>query len=517
MTAPARSAPPTLALVNVSKSFGAVRALQDVTLELHAGEVHALAGENGAGKSTVVKTFAGVHRPDAGEVRVDGAAVAFGGPADAQAAGVAVIYQEPTLFPDLSVAENIFMGRQPRTGRLFAGRGRIDRRAMHAETARLFERLGVPLDPRRPARGLSIADQQVVEIAKAISRDARVLIMDEPTAALTGQEVARLFAVTRTLRDQGCAVLFISHRLEEIFELCRRVTTLRDGGLVGTDLVADLTPDDLVRRMVGRDLDALYPKQDVTPGEVALKVRRLTREGAFTDVSFDVRRGEIVALAGLVGAGRSEVARALFGVDRWDAGTVEVDGRALPPGSPTAAMAAGLALVPEDRRQQGLVMDMSIERNMGLTRLKALRRETGRGGLISRRVERDRAADWGLRLRLKYSRLTDAVGVLSGGNQQKVVLAKWLATEPAVLIVDEPTRGIDVGTKAEVHRLLSDLAARDLAVLMISSDLPEVLGMADRVLVMHEGRLTAEIPRADATEETVMAAATGRTGAGKAA
>ncbi|MFI0483321.1 sugar ABC transporter ATP-binding protein [Actinomadura sp. 9N215] len=512
MSAPARSAPPTLALVNVSKSFGAVRALQGVTLELRAGEVHALAGENGAGKSTVVKTFAGVHRPDAGEVRVDGAPVAFGGPADAQAAGVAVIYQEPTLFPDLSVAENIFMGRQPR-GPL----GRVDRRAMHAETATLFGRLGVALDPRQPARGLSIADQQVVEIAKAISRDARVLIMDEPTAALTGQEVARLFAVTRTLREQGCAVLFISHRLEEIFELCQRVTTLRDGAYVGTDPTADITPDDLVRRMVGRDLDALYPKQDVTPGEVALKVSRLTREGAFTDVSFEVRRGEIVALAGLVGAGRSEVARAVFGVDRWDAGGVEVAGRALPPGSPTAAMSAGLALVPEDRRQQGLVMDMSIERNMGLTRLKALRRETGRGGLISRRVERDRAADWGLRLQLKYARLSDAVGVLSGGNQQKVVLAKWLATEPTVLIVDEPTRGIDVGTKAEVHRLLSELAARDLAVLMISSDLPEVLGMADRVLVMHEGRLTAEIPRADATEESVMAAATGRAGTGKAA
>ena len=512
MGAPGRSAPPTLALVNVSKSFGAVRALQGVTLELHAGEVHALAGENGAGKSTVVKTFAGVHRPDAGEVRVDGEPVAFHGPADAQAAGVAVIYQEPTLFPDLSVAENIFMGRQPR-GAL----GRIDRRAMHAETARLFERLGVALDPQQPARGLSIADQQVVEIAKAISRDARVLIMDEPTAALTGQEVARLFAVTRNLQEHGCAVLFISHRLEEIFELCRRVTTLRDGAYVGTDMVAGITPDDLVRRMVGRDLDALYPKQDVTPGEVALKVSRLTREGAFTDVSFEVRRGEIVALAGLVGAGRSEVARAVFGVDRWDAGTVEVGGRALPAGSPTAAMSAGLALVPEDRRQQGLVMDMSIERNMGLTQLRTLRRETGRGGLISRKVERDRAADWGLRLQLKYARLSDAVGVLSGGNQQKVVLAKWLATEPAVLIVDEPTRGIDVGTKAEVHRLLSELAAQDLAVLMISSDLPEVLGMADRVLVMHEGRLTAEIARADATEESVMAAATGRPGTGKAA
>ncbi|WP_217998707.1 sugar ABC transporter ATP-binding protein [Actinomadura rubrobrunea] len=491
----------------MSKSFGAVRALQGVTIELHAGEVHALAGENGAGKSTVVKTFAGVHRPDSGEVRVDGRPVTFHGPADAQAAGVAVIYQEPTLFPDLSVAENIFMGRQPRTRF-----GRIDRRAMHAEAARLFERLGVALDPQQPARGLSIADQQVVEIAKAISREARVLIMDEPTAALTGQEVARLFAVTRTLRDQGCAVLFISHRLEEIFAICQRVTTLRDGTYVGTEDVADLTPDDLVQRMVGREVAALYPKQHVEPGEVALKVSRLTREGVFTDVSFEVRRGEIVALAGLVGAGRSEVARAIFGVDRWDAGSVEVNGRRLPPASPTAAMAAGLALVPEDRRQQGLVMDMSIERNMGLTQLRRLRRLTGRGPLISRRVERDRAADWALRLQLKYARLSDAVGVLSGGNQQKVVLAKWLATEPSVLIVDEPTRGIDVGTKAEVHRLLSELAAEDLAILMISSDLPEVLGMADRVLVMHEGRLTAEIPRAEATEETVMAAATGRDG-----
>ncbi|MWA00986.1 ATP-binding cassette domain-containing protein [Actinomadura sp. LD22] len=512
MSAPGRSTPPTLALVNVSKSFGAVRALQGVTLELHAGEVHALAGENGAGKSTVVKTFAGVHRPDAGEVRVDGEPVVFNGPADAQAAGVAVIYQEPTLFPDLSVAENIFMGRQPR-----AGLGRIDRRTVHAETAKLFERLGVALDPQQPARGLSIADQQVVEIAKAISRDARVLIMDEPTAALTGQEVARLFNVTRTLREQGCAILFISHRLEEIFEICQRVTTLRDGTYIGTDKVEDLTADDLVRRMVGRDLDALYPKQDVTPGEVALKVSRLTREGAFTDVSFQVRRGEIVALAGLVGAGRSEVARAIFGVDRWDAGDVEVAGRKLPPGSPTAAMSAGLALVPEDRRQQGLVMDMSIERNMGLTQLRSLRKETGRGPLISHKVERNRAADWALRLQLKYARLSDTVGVLSGGNQQKVVLAKWLATEPTVLIVDEPTRGIDVGTKAEVHRLLSELAAQDLAVLMISSDLPEVIGMADRVLVMHEGRLTAEIARADATEESVMAAATGRAGTGKAA
>jgi rhamnose transport system ATP-binding protein len=497
--------PPILALEHVSMAFGAVRALQDVSLDLREGEIHALAGENGAGKSTLVKILAGVHRPDEGSVLLDGRPREFRGPGDAQQAGVAVIYQEPTLFPDLSVAENIFMGRQPR-----ARLGRIDRRALRGSTRALFERLGVTLDPDRPARGLSIADQQIVEIAKALSRDARVLIMDEPTAALSGNEVARLFTVARTLRDQGCALLFISHRLEEIFELCTRVTTLRDGRLIATEDLADLTPDHLVQRMVGRELDTLYPKQDTTPGEPVLEVTRLTREGVFTDVSFDVRAGEIVALAGLVGAGRSEVARAVFGVDRYDAGTVTVGGRRLPGGSPTAAMSAGIALVPEDRRQQGLVMDGSIERNIGLTTLRTLRRGPAYGPIVSRKAERDRAADWAIRLRLKYARLSDAVGVLSGGNQQKVVLAKWLSTSPDVLIVDEPTRGIDVGTKAEVHRLLSELAGEGLAVLMISSDLPEVLGMADRVLVMHEGRLAAEIPRAEATEETVMAAATGR-------
>ncbi|MEV7968592.1 sugar ABC transporter ATP-binding protein [Sphaerisporangium sp. NPDC088356] len=490
-----------LALRQVSKSFGAVRALRGVSLELFAGEAHALAGENGAGKSTLVKTLTGVHRPDEGEVLLDGRPVEFDGPAAAQEAGVAVIYQEPTLFPDLSVEENIFMGRQPR-----ARFGRIDRRTVRREATELFRRLGVALDPARPARGLSIADQQLVEIAKALSREARVLIMDEPTAALSGNEVARLFSVVEALREHGCAVLFISHRLDEIFELCRSVTTLRDGAWVASEHISGLTPDDLVRRMVGRHLDTLYPKQETTPGEVALTVSRLTREGVFTDISFEVRRGEIVALAGLVGAGRSEVARAIFGVDRWDAGSVEVGGRRLPAGSPAAAMAAGLALVPEDRRQQGLVMDLSIERNIALTGLRSVRR----GPVVSRAAERDRARDWATRLQLKFTRLGDAVNVLSGGNQQKVVLAKWLATDPAVLIVDEPTRGIDIGTKAEVHRLLSELAGRGIAVLMISSDLPEVLGMADRVLVMHEGRLTAEIARELATEESVMTAATGR-------
>jgi rhamnose transport system ATP-binding protein len=503
MTHPEPDVVPVLALEGVSKSFGAVRALRGVSLQLFAGEAHALAGENGAGKSTLIKALAGVHRPDEGTVLLDGEPVVFHGPADARDAGVAVIYQEPTLFPDLSVAENIFMGRQPRRSL-----GRVDHRAVRGATADLFRRLGVDLDPDQPARGLSIADQQLVEIAKALSFDARVLIMDEPTAALTGSEVARLFGVVRTLREEGAAILFISHRLEEVFALCQRVTTLRDGAWIASEPVEDLSEDDLIRRMVGRDLDELYPKTPAEVGEVALSVRRLTREGVFTDVSFEVRSGEIVGLAGLVGAGRSEVARAVFGVDRWDGGEVEVAGKPLKPGAPSLAMAAGLALVPEDRRAQGLVMGMSIERNIGLTGLRA----TSRAGVMNRGSERSRAVDWAVRLQVKYARLADVVGTLSGGNQQKVVLAKWLATTPTVLIVDEPTRGIDVGTKAEVHRLLSQLAGQGVAVLMISSDLPEILGMADRVLVMHEGRIAAEIPRAEATEQSVVAAATGVTG-----
>jgi rhamnose transport system ATP-binding protein len=497
---------PLLALEHAAKSFGSVRALEDGSIELHAGEAHGLVGENGAGKSTLVKILAGVHRPDSGRLLFQGRELRLHGPADARAAGIAVIYQEPTLFPDLSVAENIFMGRQP----LAAGR-RIDARAMRDQVEALMRRLGVPLDPSRPARGLSIADQQIVEIAKALSFEARVIVMDEPTAALSGTEVERLFTVARTLQDHGAAVLFISHRLDEVFALCQRVTVMRDGRQVFSGPLEGLSTDDLVRRMVGRELDTLYPKQPATRGDLALSVRRLTREGVFTDVSFDVHHGEIVGLAGLVGAGRSEVARAAFGIDRRDAGEVVVEGRRLPPASPTAAMAAGMGFVPEDRREQGLVMDLSIARNASLASLGRLRR----GLLIRDADERRLAADWATRLRLKYARLGDPVSSLSGGNQQKVVLSKWLARRPTVLIVDEPTRGIDVGAKAEVHRLLSDLAGQGVAVLMISSELPEILGMADRVLVMHEGRLTAELSRQEATEERVMFAATGHVADGE--
>jgi rhamnose transport system ATP-binding protein len=491
---------PLLVLDRAAKRFGAVHALADGSVTLYPGEAHALLGENGAGKSTLVKILAGVHRPDSGTLLIEGRPVVFSGPADSRAAGVSIIYQEPTLFPDLTVAENIFMGRQPRR----AGR-RIDRGAMNRAAAEVFARLGVRLDPQRQARGLSVADQQIVEIAKALSLDAKVLVMDEPTAALTAVEVERLFDVMRTLREQGAAVLFISHRLEEVFASCQRVTVMRDGRFVSTAPIGEVTVDSVIRSMVGRDLDALFPKTRTAPGEVVLEVEHLTREGVFEDIGFRVRGGEIVALAGLVGAGRSEVARAVFGIDRRDAGTVRVRGRQLPNGVPAAAMAAGVALVPEDRRQQGLVMDMAIDRNIALASLPRLRRL----GLIRRGAERELASDWAGRLQLKFGRMGDPVATLSGGNQQKAVLGKWLARGPSLLIIDEPTRGIDVGTKAEVHRILDGLVAEGMAVLMISSELPEVLGMADRVLVLHEGRITAELSRAEADEDTIMRAATG--------
>ncbi len=493
---------PLLALERATKSFGPVRALVDAQVTLYPGEAHALVGENGAGKSTLVKILAGVHQPDSGRLLIGGEPTVFNGPAAARGAGVSIIYQEPTLFADLTVAENIYIGRQPtRAGR------RIDRSAMNDATEELFARLGVRLDPQRIARGLSVADQQIVEIAKALSLNANVLVMDEPTAALTSVEVDRLFEVVRTLRAQGAAVLFISHRLEEVFGNCQRITIMRDGQFVRTAPIEEVTVDEVIRSMVGRELATLFPKTPTEPGEVVLQVEHLSRDQVLRDISFTVRRGEIVALAGLVGAGRSEVARAIFGIDRRSAGTVRMTGRPLPNGAPLAAMAAGVALVPEDRRQQGLVMELGIDRNLALASLSRLRRF----GLIRRRDERSLTAQWAQRLQLKFGRLGNAVATLSGGNQQKVVLGKWLARDPSLLIIDEPTRGIDVGTKSEVHRILDELVSRGMAVLMISSELPEVLGMADRVLVMHEGRISAEFSRAEATEDAIMRAATGQT------
>ena len=488
-----------LELRDVAKSFGSVTALRSGSLTVERGSIHALVGENGAGKSTLVKIVAGVHRRDSGVFRFKGEDVDFGSTAESKAAGIAVIYQEPTLFPDLSVTENIFMGRQ------LLGRGRrIDRAAMYAEASAIFERLGVRLDPRRIARGLSIADQQIIEIAKAISLDASLLIMDEPTAALSGVEVERLFAVARSLRDEGRGLVFISHRFEEVFDLCDTVTVMRDGDYISTDTIAETTVDQIVARMVGREVSDLFPKTPAPLGDVVLEVEGLSSAGVFHDVGFQVRAGEIVALAGLVGAGRSEIARAVFGVDRYDAGSVRLQGRPVPPHNVSAAIRAGMAFVPEDRRKQGLVTDGSVARNIAAV----VRGGLTKAGLLTSASENAAARPWAGRLEVKTSALDMAAATMSGGNQQKVVIAKWLATDPTLLIIDEPTRGIDVGTKAEVHRLLSDLAGQGLAILMISSELPEVLGMADRVLVVCEGQITADIERADATPEKVMHAAT---------
>lgn len=493
---------PPLILEHATKSFGAVHALVDGNIELHWGETHGLVGENGAGKSTLVKILAGVHMPDSGRLLVNGREMRLDGPAASRAAGIAVIHQEASVFPDLSVAENVFIGREPlRSGR------RIDFKTMNEEIAVIVERLGVRLDPRRIAKGLSVADQQIMEIAKALSLNASIIVMDEPTAALSAHEVNRLFEIVELLRRDGRAVLFISHRLQEVFDICQRVTVMRDGCHVFTKPLAGLVADDLVQAMVGREVVDRAAGGSQQIGDVVLAVEHLSREGVFTDVSFTVRSGEIVVLAGLVGSGRSEVARAIFGIDRRDAGSVSINGRPLRAGSPIDAIAAGIGFVPEDRRQQGLVMAMAIDRNIALASHDHLKRK----GLIWGALERSFAADWASRLRLKYGKLGGNASTLSGGNQQKLVLAKWLGRNPSLLIIDEPTRGIDVATKAEVHRLLERLAAEEgVAVLMISSELPEVLRMGNRTLVMREGRLVAEFSHSEVSEERIVAAATGQ-------
>lgn len=488
-----------LSVEDAAKNFGGVKALVRAGLTLFPYEIHALLGENGAGKSTLLKTLAGVHRLDAGSITLNGKAFVQGSTRLAREQGIAVIYQEPNLFPDLTLAENVFAGRQP------IKNGSVDWKFMENESRQLFSQLGVTLNPLSRARGLSIADQQIVEIAKAISTQANVIVMDEPTAALSSKEVERLFSVARKLRNQGCAVVFVSHRLDEVFALCDRITIMRDGSTVSSAVISEIDEPQVIRAMVGRDVSELFPKMDAKIGEVVLDVQNLSRDGQFEDVSFSVRAGEIVALAGLVGSGRSEVARAIFGVDSYDAGSISVNGAALKAGSPLEAMSAAIALVPEDRRQQGLFMPTSIAKNAAITMLASIRK----GFILRASAERKIADQWTKILQTKYASIDDPVERLSGGNQQKVVLAKWLATNPLLLIVDEPTRGIDVGTKSEVHKLLSQKAQEGLAVLMISSELPEVLGMADRVLIMREGHIVREFSRQEATSENVIAAATG--------
>jgi rhamnose transport system ATP-binding protein len=492
---------PIVELVGISKRFGVVHALQNVDLNLFPGEVHALVGENGAGKSTLVKILAGIHRPDTGVVKVGGEMVELRSPTQAQDLGIAVVQQEPMLFPDLDVAENVFMGRHPRDR--FR---RVDWKRMYREVDQLLASLDVSLSSHAPVQGLSVAEQQLVEIAKALSLQARVLVLDEPTAALSSHEVDELFAIVKQLREREVAVLFVSHRLDEVFTIADRLTVFRDGTHIITAPVSQMNTEEMIKHMVGRELSNLFPKGEAEIGEVVLEVRQLTRPGVFADVNFQLRRGEILGFAGLVGAGRTEVERVLFGIDRAESGEIWLKGKKVRIRSPKRAMDYGIAYVPEDRHQHGLVMNFSIASNVTL----AILQQVSRLGLLDPRRERKIASAYSSQLNVRSAGVEQLVNALSGGNQQKVVLGKWLATNPSVLILDEPTRGIDVGAKAEVHRIISDLAARGLAIILISSELPEVLAMADRVIVLHEGRVTGTFARSEATQERVMFAATGQ-------
>jgi ABC-type sugar transport system ATPase subunit len=487
-----------LALTGISKSFPGVRALSEISFDVRPGEVHALLGENGAGKSTLIKIMSGVYQPDAGSMALDGRPVAFGSPQEAQAAGITTIYQELLLFPELSVAENIFMGHAPK-GHI----GAIDWRTMRERARELLASLDIrDLDVTQLVGSLSVGNRQRVEIAKALSHNARVLIMDEPTAALTEHDVERLFAIVRLLRARGVGIIYISHRLEEVFLLADRVTVLRDGEFVATKRVTETDHGDLVEMMVGRRIDALFPKAEAKLGETVLELGEVVRKPMTRGITLALCAGEILGIAGLVGSGRSELAEIIFGITPAESGTIRVDGRVVTIRSPSDAKHLGIAYVPEDRGRQGLVRPMSIFENVSLASLARVSRRS----FIDRRAEAGLAEESVQQFRIRASGISQIVGKLSGGNQQKVGLSKWLATNPRILIMDEPTRGIDVGAKAEIHRLMSELAGKGMAILMISSELPEVLGMSDRVLVMRAGSIVAEFTRSEATQAKVAAA-----------
>jgi len=493
---------PLLELRNISKSFPGVKALDSVRLALHPGEVTALVGENGAGKSTLVKIMTGIYQPDAGEIRLDGNKIALPSPEVAFAAGITAIHQETVLFEELSVAENIFLGHQPRR----AG-GLIDWPGMRALTRRLLARLDVEIDPATPLKRLSIAQRHMVGIARALSVDARIVIMDEPTAALSRREIEDLYGIIRSLKAEGKAILFISHKFDEIFAIADRWTVFRDGRTIGEGLMRDVDQDRLVTMMVGRTIEQFYPKRPVPIGDVVLEVDGLSHPTEFEDITFSLRRGEILGFYGLVGAGRSEVMQALFGITRPSRGRVRVEGREITIRRPRDAIRAGIVYVPEDRGLQGAILPLPIVQNITLPQLDHISRQ----GFLDMAREFVLARQYGERLQVKASNWSQPVDQLSGGNQQKVVIAKWLATRPRVIIVDEPTKGIDVGSKAAVHDFIVELAGQGLAVVMVSSELPEVMGMADRIAVMHEGHIRHVFGREEATPEAIVTAATGAT------
>jgi ABC-type sugar transport system ATPase subunit len=494
---------PILEAENIDKRFPGVHALDNVSLTITPGEVHAVVGENGAGKSTLMKILAGAYGPDRGTIRIDGEAVTIENPRAAQDLGIITIYQELSLVDALSVGENVFLGDLPtRSG----GSWRVDWPTVWSRAAELLERVGLRIRPQTRVRDLSVAQKQMVEIARALARNVRVLILDEPTSSLTERETEKLFEIISQLRNRGVGIIYISHRLGEVFRIAQQVTVLRDGIVVGSLPVRDASEDLLVRMMVGRDLARLFTEARASDAPVRLEVRGLSRRGVLHDVSLSLRGGEIVGLAGLVGAGRTELARCLFGADSISEGEILLDGAKVDIRSPGHAVDLGIALVPEDRKLQALVLGMGVRENLSLPVLDRL----GSPLVPSRRRERALASDYINSLRIRTPHMEQRVSALSGGNQQKVVIARWLATKPKVLILDEPTRGIDVGAKAEVHALIARLAEQGVAILMISSELPEILGMSHRILVMRSGRIVADIPREDATEELIMAAATGQ-------
>ncbi len=491
---------PLLEMQGIVKSFPGVRALTGVDLDVRPGEVVALLGENGAGKSTLIKVLGGAHRPDSGSIEIDGTAIEIHSPLDSQRAGVSIIYQEFNLVPAMTARENIFLGQEPARASL------IPVATERRRANELFERIGVQLDPSELIRNLTVAQQQVVEIAKALALESRLIVMDEPSAALSPREVEGLFRIIRELKSQGIGIVYVSHRLVEIFEIADRVTVLRDGGLVGTKPIGELTRDSLIEMMVGRKLENEFPKREARPPldkstANGLSVRGLTRKPVVRDVSLDVRRGEIVALTGLIGAGRTETARLVFGADRMESGTVSLDGKHLDLRKPRQAIKAGICLLTEDRKQHGLVLNRSVLENFGLPNMSRF----ARMGIIRQSAERSAFEGYVEQLQIKVSGPDQRAANVSGGNQQKVVLAKWLQRHAEVIIFDEPTRGIDVGAKYEIYTLINRLADQGKAILMISSELPEVLGMADRIIVMHEGRVTGEITDVQsATQEMIM-------------
>jgi ABC-type sugar transport system ATPase subunit len=491
-----------LSMEHISKSFPGVQALDDVSLQVYAGEVHALVGENGAGKSTLMKILNGALPKDAGTIRLDGREVSLQTPGDALAAGISMIHQELALIPYLDVGQNIYLGREP-AGLL----GRIDWNTLYEHARSQLEMVGIDVAPHAVVGDLSIAQQQMVEIGKALSRQAYLIVMDEATSSLTENETARLFELIRSLKAKGVTVIYISHRIEEIFEIADRVTVLRDGKLVGTYPVSGVTRADLVQKMVGRDIEDLFQKEQAPRQNIVLEVKHLSSAGYLHDINFELYRGEIVGLAGLVGSGRTTLARTLFGVEEVEGGEIWIDGQRVAIDSPQAAIRHGIGLVPEDRKIQALFLNMAVSENIVMSAFPTL----SRAGIINFVQVRRTAQEYVNKLDIRTPSLAQRTRNLSGGNQQKLAISRWLTLNPEILILDEPTRGIDVGAKAEIHALMSQLAKQGMGILMISSELPEILGVSDRILVMREGQLAAEFAREQATQEAIMSTATGAT------